>query len=570
MHCDFLIIGAGAAGLTAALTARISGLQVIVVEKDAVYGGTTAQSGGFIWIPCNHQAAALGIKDSPALARTYISSEVPGHFDADRVDAFLTHGKDMVELLEKETEVQFTVYPNRPDYHPALPGALTGGRSMAPQTFDGRRLGPHLRTLRHPLPQLTFFGMFLGSAGEVEHYFNVTRSWRSLKFVVRQLFSHSIEMILYKRATRLTRGGALAARLAKSVFDRDIPLLLSTSAESLMKTDGKVTGARVRLADGSHRDIMARGGVLLACGGFTADVLRKKGAYAAFEGIESTTTAASPGSTGDGIRMAEEAGGHLGLNVSTPAAWMPVSIIPKRSGQASVFPHLIDRNKPGMIAVNAQGRRFANEAASYHDFVQAMHRSCRTPDGPKAFLICDQHAIDLYGLGFAKPFPAPRLHHIKSGYLIRAASMQALAQRLDISAEALSQTVENYNAHASQGSDPEFGRGESAYDRSQGDPKQKPNPSLRPLDKPPFYAVRLLSADIATFAGLVTDAQARVLDARRSPIEGLYAAGADAMSVMGGSYPGAGVNLGPAMTFGYIAARQVAQRLAGSTSSRPA
>lgn len=234
-YCDVLVIGSGAAGLTAAITARKAGLDVIIAEKEAYYGGTTAQSGGFIWISCNHQAEALGIRDTVELARQYIAHEAGAYFDGQRVDAFLANGREMLRFLERETEVRFRVAATRPDYHPDAPGALSGGRSLGPVEFDGRKLGEHFRNLKHPLPQLTFLGMFLGSAGEAEHYFNVTRSLRSLVFVARQLFGHSIEMARYRRAARLTRGGALAARLAKSAFDLGVPIWLRTPVQSLAR-----------------------------------------------------------------------------------------------------------------------------------------------------------------------------------------------------------------------------------------------------------------------------------------------------------------------------------------------
>lgn len=565
-QCDVLIIGSGAAGMTAAIVAGLSGLRTIILEKEAEYGGTTAQSGGFIWIPCNHQARGLGIMDSPELASQYIASEAGRHFDLERVNAFLSHGREMVEFLEQKSSVRFEVFAHRPDYHPGLPGGLSGGRSMAPLPFDGKMLGTHFRSLRRPLHQLTFFGMFLGSAGEVEHYFNVTRSLRSLIFVSRQLCRHSLDLLRYGRGARLTRGGALAARLAKSVFDLGIPIKLSSAVESLLNTEGRITGAIVSRADGSKETFIAQAGVILATGGFSGDLERKARVYPHFGRTVAHLTVAAPGSTGDGARMAEQVGGSFDSALAAPAAWMPVSIIPGRSGQAAVFPHLVDRNKPGMIAVGTEGRRFTNESSSYHDFVQSMQRASNAGEA-RAFLICDQKALDLYGLGFVKPFPVPRRHHLESGYLVRASSVGDLAHELGLPEEALSETLSRFNEFAARGEDPDFGRGQSAYDRSQGDARQRPNPSLRPLDKPPFYAVRLQVADIATFSGIRTDAHARVLDQAGEPIPGLYAAGTDASSVMGGSYPAAGINLGPAMTFGYVAARTIAEQFRGHSPS---
>lgn len=555
VECDMLVIGSGAAGLTAAIIADAAGLDVIIAEKTAFYGGTTALSGGFAWLPCNPRAAAAGIDDSPEQALTYIAQEAGNFFDRDRAEAFVANAGPMLTAIEAASEMQFFLAPEFPDYHPHAPGGLSGGRSLGTEAYQGQKLGEHFQQMRRPLSQITFFGMFLGSGQEIQHYFNITRSLTSALFVAKRTIGHIVDLIRYGRGAKLTQGGAMIARLARTVFDRDIKLWLNAPALSLTGDDKRVTGAIVE-REGRRVEIHARRGVLLASGGFPGDPVRRAQVYAHAAAGADHGSVALPSNVGDGAALAEAKGGVFSKAVRTPAPMLPVSRIPGKSGNEAWFPHLTDRTKPGIIAVLRNGRRFVNEADSYHDVAVAMLDA--GGDSPEAFMIADSRALGRYGLGFAKPFPVPHGHLVRSGYLISAPTIRGLAEKAGIDPDGFEATIARFNADAAKGEDSEYGKGASAYNRYQGDARHKPNPCLAPLVKPPFYAVRLVPGDIGSYAGLRTDGRARVLTATGAPIVGLYAAGADSISMGGGSYAGAGANIGPAMTFGFIAARDIA------------
>jgi succinate dehydrogenase/fumarate reductase flavoprotein subunit len=304
--------------------------------------------------------------------------------------------------------------------------------------------------------------------------------------------------------------------------------------------------------------VHTRRGVVLASGGFPRNEDMRARYYRHVAAGKRHVPLAPPGNTGDGARLAREAGGMFQAEADQPAAWTPVSLVPWSDGSVQPFPHFIDRCKPGYIVVDRRGRRFANEADSYHDFVPRMVEACRDDPEVETYLVTDHRALRRYGIGVVPPAPMPLEPHLRSGYLVRAATPGALADALGIDAQGFARTLDAYNAHAARGEDPEFGKGTNAYHRFGGDPAQRPNPNLAPIVTPPFYAVRLVPSDLGTFLGLSTDAHARVLDVNERAIPGLYAVGNDMASVMGGAYPGAGITIGPALTFGYIAARQLA------------
>jgi succinate dehydrogenase/fumarate reductase flavoprotein subunit len=434
------------------------------------------------------------------------------------------------------------------DYHPDAPGGRPGGRSIVARAFDGRELGGMLKALRPPLPELTVFGIMIGSGAELVHFMRWSKSFASAAFVARRLIGHGGAMLFHGRGVRLTNGNALAGRLLKSAMDAGVQLRASTAVKELVRENGRVAGAILR-AGGEELRVTARKGVVLACGGFPQDAERRARLFAHREHF----SPAPAGNTGDGLRLAQAAGGRLDESLPNAAAWVPVSRVPRGDGSFGLFPHFIDRAKPGVIAVTKQGVRFVNEGNSYHDFVQALLKAGET----HAWLITDHRAIRAYGLGFVKPRPLPLAPHLKSGYLVSGGSIAELADMAGIDA-ALAQTVERYNRNAQGGSDPDFRKGENAYNRFYGDPDIKPNPCVAPLAQPPYYAVRVEIGDLGTYDGIATNGHAQVLDEHKRPIPGLYAAGNDALSIMGGNYPGPGITLGPAMTFGWIAGRHLA------------
>lgn len=560
LECDVLVAGSGGGGLAAAVTAAKCGLDVIVIEKAATFGGTTARSGGVLWVPGNPVSRAAGIADDTReAARTYLQHETGNFFDAARIDAFLDRGPEMVAFFERETAVRFDAVNAFSDYHPNAPGARPGGRSILAAPFDGRQLGARLKDLSPPLREITIVGMMINTSREVQHFFNVTRSLESAAYVARRLLAHAGEVALNGRATRLTNGNALVARLAKSAFDAGVRMLLAAPLVELVVETGRVQGAIVG-GTSARRTIIARRGVVLACGGFPHDATRRAKLFPHDPSGTTHLSPQAPGNTGDGLSLAASAGALLQEDLPNAAAWIPVSKVTHRDGTVGVFPHLIDRYKPGIIAVTRHGLRFTNESNSYHDMGQAMLAACRDEPEVAAWLVADTRAIARYGLGFAKPFPLPLGPHLRSGYLLQGRTTKELAARAGIDGAALAQTIETYNDGARLGRDPAFGRGTTAYNRFLGDPRVAPNPCVAPLDQPPYYAVKIVLGDLGTFAGIATDADARVLDRERRPIAGLYAVGNDAASIMGGNYPGGGITLGPAMTFGYIAGRHLAGR----------
>ena len=554
--CDVLVVGTGAGGFAAAVTAASLGLEVLLVEKEQYYGGTTARSGGWLWIPCSPVAQREGVEDSPAAARRYLQHETGNHFDAARVDAFLEQGPEMVAFMEAETEVRFVLGPAFADYHPLAPGGSDGGRSICAAPFDARALGAEKERLRPPLAEITFMGMMIGTGKELMHFFNVTRSVKSAAVVAGLLARFGRDVVVHKRAMRLTNGNALVGRLAKSAFDRGIPLWTETPATRLLQEGGRVVGAVVERAGVPVR-VLARRGVVLAAGGFPNDVARRRALFRHAPSGAEHWSPAPPGNTGDGLRLGEAAGGSVEERYPNAAAWVPVSLVPRADGSVGPFPHFVDRSKPGVIAVVRSGARFVNESDSYHDFVQAMVAATAGQEHC-AWFLCDHPTIRRYGLGFAKPFPLPLRGVIRSGYLLRGRTLGELAAKAGIDAAGLERTVAAYNRPAAMGEDPAFHRGSTAYNRSLGDPAVAPNPCVAPVQTGPFYAVKVVPGDLGTFAGLRGDADARVLDGAGQPIPGLYAAGNDLASIMGGNYPGGGITLGPAMTFGYIAARHMA------------
>ena len=569
-NCDLLVIGSGAGGLSAAVTAAHRGLNVIVIEKEAQYGGTTAWSGGWMWIPRNPLAVAAGIHEDIAAPLAYLRHELGAQFDEARACAFLDNGPKMVEFFRTHTALQFIDGNGVPDFHGRTPHAATGGRSVGAAPFDGRRLGPRIGALKPPLLETTLWGMGIASGAELRHFLNATRSAASFWHVAKQVLRHGRDLALHGRGMRLVNGNALVAALAASAFEAGVAIRVSSPARRLLTKGGRVTGAVVGTPDGDIAIHAARG-VVLACGGFPHDAARKQALLPHAPTGREHWSAASRGNTGDGLRLGEGAGGTVAADLVQAAALAPVSLVPRADGSVAHFPHLIERAKPGLIAVDAAGGRFTNEADSYHDFMQALLKA--TPAGQEvaAWLVCDHAFIRRYGLGAAKPAPMPLGGLLKNGYLRRGATLTALAQACGIDAAGLERTVQRYNRQARQGRDADFAKGETPYNRVQGDAAAgHPNPCMAPLERGPFYAVKVVSGSLGTFAGLRANASAQVLDGQGRPIAGLYAGGNDMNSLMGGCYPSGGITLGPAMTFGFIAGHHAADASIALETADPA
>ena len=558
---DLVVVGSGAAGLACAITARKRGLDVVVLEKEPVFGGTTALSGGVLWIPLNPHGRRQNAADTRAAVQTYMLRETGQFYDEAAVNAFLDNGPKMVEFFERETSMQFvpTLYP---DYHPTVEGGVDIGRSILAAPFDIRGLGPDMARLKPPLKTITFIGMMFNSSNaDLKHFFQATKSLTSFLYVARRLATHLKELALYRRGIQVTSGNALAARLAKSALDLGIPILTGHAAKSVWMEGDRAVGVRAATAEGD-KPIRARHGVVLACGGFPHDVQRIAKAYphVARGGEHLSPTPTS--NTGDGVAMAEAVGGTADIRFVDSAAWMPVSRVDYGGGEVGVFPHLLDRYKPGVIGVLRNGKRFTNESNSYHDVGAAMIRAC-AEQGQKdtaMWLVCDKATLGKYGLGFVKPAPMPIGKFLRNGYLLQGATLAELAKNAGIDAAGLEQTVRDFNVGAAKGEDPAFGRGSTSFNRYLADPSHQPNPCVAPVQQGPFYAVKVIMGDLGTFDGIKTSVVGEVLRRDGAPIDGLYAVGNDRASIMGGNYPGAGITHGPNMTFGYATAHHIADQ----------
>lgn len=556
--CDLLVIGSGAAGLAAAVTAAHHGLKVIIAEKAEVLGGTSAWSGGWIWAPGNPVCARAGTTDSREAAETYLRAVLGNHFKAPLVRSFLDHAPKMIAFFETQTAVRFEPGSHIPDTYGHLPGAGKGGRSVIAQPFDGRTLGAAFALLRKPLRETSFWGLTIQAGADLRAFMTMTRSLPAFAHVTRRMGRHMWDLARYRRATQLRNGNALVARLIRSALDAGVDLRPSHAAQHLLRDkDGRVTGA-VLLAEGQEVRITARCGVVLASGGFAHDPKRRASQFPANDSHRSLAVETA---TGDGLHMGEAVGAHQARDLASPGAWCPVSLVPWPDGREAPFPHIIERGKPGIIAVLPNGKRFCNEGLGYHDFVAALLEA--TPEGavPEAWLITTRAFQRRYGLGISRPFPLPLRPWLRNGYLVSARTARDLAGRCGIDPAGLEASLADWNQHAAAGEDPAFHRGTTPYMRLQGDASHGPNPCVAPIDRPPFLALRVIPGSFGTFAGLETDAQARVLTVVGRPIPGLYAAGGDMASVMGGFYPAGGINLGPALTFGFIAGQQAALTL---------
>jgi len=557
--CDLIVIGSGAAGLATAITARKRGLNVVVLEKEPVFGGTTALSGGVLWIPLNPHGRKQNPADTLETVRTYMLKETGAYYDAAAVESFLDNGPRMVEFFERETEMKFvpTLYP---DYHPNVPGGVDIGRSILAAPYDIRGLGKDMARLKPPLKTITFIGMMFNSSNaDLKHFFRATKSLTSFLYVARRLAMHVKELLLYRRGINVTSGNALAARLAKSALDLGIPILTNSPAKEILIEGGKAIGVRAD-GDGGERRFIARHGVVLACGGFPHDIKRLAKAYPHVARGAEHLSPSPVSNTGDGVNMAEAVGAAVDIRFKDASAWMPVSRVPYANGEVGVFPHLLDRYKPGVIGVLENGRRFTNESNSYHDVGAAMIRACANQTETAMWLVCDKPTLAKYGLGFVKPAPMPIGGLLRNGYLIKGDTLAELAKNAGIEPAGLEKTVREYNVGAVRGEDPAFGRGSTSFNRYLADPENKPNPCVAPVQTGPFFAVKLVMGDLGTFDGIKTSVVGEVLRRDGSVIAGLYAVGNDRESIMGGNYPGAGITHGPNMTHGFVTANYIADK----------
>jgi len=544
--------------MTSALFAADQGLSVLVVEKSDKYGGTSAISGGGIWIPNNHYFAELGGQDSFELALQYLKAATGEHGDEVRLRAYLSNAPQMIRALEVNSRVRYAVADKYPDYYPHLPGALPGGRTLDPEIFDTSLLGEELDNLRKSSPTTLLMGRIAWTARQAHKAISHEFGWRLM--IIGLMLRYKLDFKWRRKSKRDRRaalGSSLVASLRRSLMDRNVPLWLNTDFRELLTEQGRVCGVRVQQG-GQELELYARRGVIFGSGGFEQNqVLREK--YLP----QPTRSAWSATPPGNNTGAALEAGTALGAATALMdwAWWAPTIAVPGEEKPRGLF---AERAFPGAIVVNGLGRRFVNEASPYLEFVDAMYRDNQSSGGKSipAWVIFDGHFRFHYAMGPLMPaqiMPDSRLRKewLNTVYW-KADSLAGLAEQIGVDVTGLESTVQNVNEYARTGIDVEFGRGGNVFDRYYGDSSVKPNPCLAPLSKGPYYAMRLDAGDIGTKGGLLTNEHAQVVSQDGEPIAGLYAIGNCSASVMGTSYPGAGGTLGPAMTFGYIAANHIA------------
>jgi len=531
-------------------------LSVLLCEKSHQVGGTGSTSAGTLWIPGNHQSRKAGFDDSAAKAEEYLDALVGSASGRELRTAFLKTGPAAIDYLERNSEVKFVPCGRHPDYRSNMKGAAVAGRAIIPQPFDGRLLGADFTRLRPPIAEYMLLGGMMIGKADIPPLLGRFKSLANFSYAARLLGRYAADRLRYPRGTRLMMGNALTARLFYSLRKRGVEILFNAPIAAVDERDGRVAGATIKSAGGQIY-VKAAKGVVLATGGYGHNKQYREAFMARPVPPHSM---ASDFNLGDGLVLGERLGARIAPEEHRRSGlWTPASVTTRADGSKGLYPHLLlDRAKPGLIAVNAKGERFVNEAVSYHDFVEGMFDANADAPSIPCYLICDAPFIKKYGLGLVYPGASNLRRLMKSGYLKRGDTLESLAGQLGIDAAGLRRTVERHNGFARTGIDLDFGKGETELNRFNGDDAHKPNPCIGPIATAPFYGLEIWPADIAVSTGLSTDANARVLDKAGQPIPGLYACGNDMASIMRGTYPGPGTTLGPGIVFAYRAAMHAA------------
>ncbi|SLK10529.1 FAD-dependent oxidoreductase [Arthrobacter sp. P2b] len=563
--CDVLVVGSGVAGLAAAIRAANQGLNVIVCEKEKYFGGTTAISAGWAWVPGNKEGLAQG--DTREEAETYLRSLAPETYNENGVRTFLDTVPEALKFFENETEVKF-VYPEKaPDYQMDLPGARMSGRAIIPQDVDARILGDKRLLMQPYMSSYTVFGYMPQVGPDINEFFHVNQSVKSFVYVAKKLLRTWFDAARYKRPVLRSNGNSMMTRMVKSADNLGVRMWVNTPALSLHQNeDGVIDGATL---GGEHAvTVHARLGVILAAGGFSGnEKLRQE--YFPHDPSGKNHFTPTVGHGGDAVMLARKVGGYVDDSVYSVGSWAPVTVFKYLNGGQRLFPHLRAIGLPGLIAVDQDGKRFGNEALSYHDFGGQMLAHMAGQPETFGWVIADAKTMHKYGIGYAKPWPMPRGYFFKTGYLVKGNSLADLANKIGVDPQNLAATVRDFNKGAEKGEDPQFGRGSTLYNNFRGDMEHKPNPNLAPLDPGHFYAAKIHMGDLGTFAGLAVNDRSEVVTREGKAIPGLYAVGAAAVSVFGGGYPGYGSHIGPALVFGYRAGRDISRHAAERGASRP-
>lgn len=561
---DLLVIGSGAAGISAALFAKLNGLDVLLCEKDVQVGGTTATSGGTVWAPGSHLSVKAGVPDDIEHARIFLKSVVGSRGGEHIRDAFLDSSPKMIRDLDEKTSVKLNACLAHPDYVKNQPGEAFGGRALAPAEFDASVLGADFKYVRPPRPEFMGLGGMMVNRNELNALLNPFSSGTNFMTTMKVVLPYFLSRLRFPRGTRLVMGNALVGSLFYNLKQNQVPVWLQSPLQELIYNNGQVIGAKI-LHEQKVITVKARKGVVLATGGVgwnkkLREKLFPKGL------IEDSLSPQS--NTGDGLTLANKIGAKIDPSIDSSVLYFPCSIHTHKNGYKAIWPHIIlDRAKPGVIAVNADGKRFVNESDSYHDFCMAQIKSNKGQQKIVSYLICDQKSIQKYGLGFVLPGAKKLDYYLRENYLFSANSLDALAEKVGIDASQLKKTVERYNSFAKQGIDPDFGKGSGVMNRFNGDPEVQPNPCLGKIEQGSFYALPVIPMDCASSGGLAGDEFGRVLDNNNQPITGLFACGNDLSSIFKGTYPGPGTTLGPGMVFAWRIAQFAAGKLAANSTS---
>lgn len=550
---DIIIIGAGAAGLAAAVFAANAGKRVALIEKSHYLGGTSAFTAGTLWVPGNTSALAAGAPPNDSEeARKYVTGLAGKPLDDPMIDSYLRTGPKAIEALLAGSEVDLEVREVHPDYFSNQSGATMGYRPLEALTYHNRRS----RLLKYVRPQheeLTVFGGMMLGRTEIPRLANIARSplapktWPEYFLALRLVTGHLWAKLFAGRPTRFTMGNALIARLVATVEQQGVTVLREATVTALHERHGRISGLTVR-QNGSEQMLKAASGVISATGGFNRNLKRRA---SLLPDVPVDWSAIADSVTGDLYDLYEQHGAVF-EDTETGAFFAPVSLPPRALGEHGNYPHFaMDRGKPGFITVDQHGKRYQNEAMSYNHFAAQMrkHGESALP----SWMICDRQAFLQFGIGVIRPGGWGKRRRLKDGYLIQASSLEQLANKLAVPSETLVKTVAEFNADVSTGVDSTFHRGETAYERNFGHPSNTPNPNLGPLINGPYYAIRLYPGDIASTAGFRTGTHAEAVDAKNETIPGLYFIGNDMRSIMGDVYPGPGVTLGPGVVFAYAA-----------------
>ncbi len=559
---DVVVVGSGGAGMVAALTAAHQGLSTVLVEKAPHYGGSTARSGGGVWIPNNEILRRDGVADTPEAARQYLHSIIGDVVEPERIDTYLRRGPEMLSFVLRNSPLKMCWVPGYSDYYPETPGGRAAGRSIEPSPFDAKKLGPDLAGLEPPYGKVP-----LNVVVMQQDYVRLNLLKRHPRGVLRSLRVGA--RTAWAKATGknlVGMGRALIGPLRIGLKQAGVPVRLNTALTDLYVQDGSVRGVHVRDASAPESAapelIRARHGVILCCGGFEHnEQMRVKYQRAP---ITTEWTVGAKANTGDGIVAAEKLGAALEL--MEDAWWGPTVPLVGAPWFA-----LSERNSPGSIIVNMSGRRFMNESMPYveacHHMYGGLHGQGPGPgENVPAWLVFDQQYRDRYIFAGLQPGQRIPRKWLDSGVIVSADTLTALAAKAGLPADEFLATVERFNSFARAGVDDDFHRGESAYDRYYGDPTNKPNPNLGEISHGPYYAAKMVPGDLGTKGGVRTDVHGRALRDDGTVIDGLYAAGNVSSPVMGHTYPGPGGTIGPAMTFGYLAALHVAETARSATA----